>query len=303
MVVFRLFQTLCVTFKTNNMTVIISVIIFVAVISLYEYFSERSWQRVSSTIRNEVVFEKRNKKYGAYALRKNYDKTIVFILIGMVVSFGATFAAYNLSKGDTKSDVKVPKSEEVTIVLDSPPVDKDLPPVAPGPTKPTIAAMIQNLPMIVVDEIVDVTVPTQEQMQETTVGAENQQGGTDVFLPEIGGEPPIETIEPINEEPIVYVEEEAEYLGGYARMMKFIQEHLVYPSTEIEIGTQGRVTLRFVVEKNGEISNVSILQSLSPDCDKAAIKVVRDMPNWKPGKNGGRAVRQWCTLPINFTLN
>jgi TonB family protein len=61
--------------------------------------------------------------------------------------------------------------------------------------------------------------------------------------------------------------------------------------------------LRFVVEKNGQVSNVSVVKGLSPECDKAAVKVVRDMPNWKPGKNGGRAVRQWCTLPINFTLN
>jgi protein TonB len=141
-------------------------------------------------------------------------------------------------------------------------------------------------------------------MEETTAGSENNSGGgNDTFSqPEIGGEAPIETTEIIIEEPIVFVDEEAEYLGGYANMMKFIQEHLVYPQGDIEMGTQGRVTLKFVVEKNGEISNVSIIQSLSPDCDKAAIKVVRSMPNWKPGRNNGKVVRQWCTLPINFTL-
>jgi protein TonB len=286
------------------MLVIISIIILVSVISLYNYFSERNWQSVSSTVRNEVVFEKRNKNYGAYALRKNYDKTIVLILVGVVVSFGATFAAYNLSKSNPESEVKIPKSEEDTLTVTTPPKDEDLPPVAPEPTKPVMVEMIKNLPMIVVDEIVEEVAPTQEQMQETNAGAENNSGGgNDTFSPpEIGGEAPIETTEIINEEPIVFVQEEAEFQGGYANMMKFIQEHLVYPPADIEMGTQGRVTLKFVVEKNGEISNVTIARSLSPDCDKAAIKVVRLMPNWKPGRNNGKAVRQWCTLPINFTL-
>ncbi len=286
------------------MLVIISAIIFVSIISLYNYFSERNWQSVSSPVRNEVVFEKRNKNYGAYALRKNYDKTIVFILIGIVVSFGATFAAYNMSKSNPASEVKIPKSGEDSLIIDTPPIDEDLPPVAPEPTKPSTAEMIENLPVIVVDEFVEEIAPTQQQMEETTAGSENNSdGGNDTFSqPEIGGEAPIETTEIIIEEPIVFVEEEAEYLGGYANMMKFIQEHLVYPQGDIEMGTQGRVTLKFVVEKNGEISNVSIIQSLSPDCDKAAIKVVRSMPNWKPGRNNGKVVRQWCTLPINCTL-
>lgn len=287
------------------MLVIISAIIFVSIISLYNYFSERNWQSVSSTVRNEVVFEKRNKNYGAYALRKNYDKTIVFILIGIVVSFGATFATYSMSKSNPESEVKIPTSGEDTLIIDTPPIDEDLPPVAPEPTKPSTAEMIENLPVIVVDEFIEEIAPTQQQMEETTAGSENNSGGgNDTFSqPEIGGEAPIETTEIITEEPIVFVEEEAEYLGGYANMMKFIQEHLVYPQGDIEMGTQGRVTLKFVVEKNGEISNVSIIQSLSPDCDKAAIKVVRSMPNWKPGRNNGKVVRQWCTLPINFTLS
>lgn len=287
------------------MLVIISIIILVSVISLYNYFSERNWQSVSSTVRNEVVFEKRNKNYGAYALRKNYDKTIVLILVGVLVSFGATFAAYNLSKSNPESEVKVPKSEVDTLTVNTPPIDKDLPPVAPEPTKPSVIETIKNLPMLVVDEIVDEIAPTQDQMQRTNAGSENNSGdGNDTFFPpEIGGEAPIETTENIMDEPEIFVQEEAEYLGGYANMMKFIQERLIYPPAEIEMGTQGRVMLKFVVEKNGEISNVSILQSLSPDCDKAAIKVVRSMPNWKPGRNNGKVVRQWCTLPINFTLS
>ena len=121
----------------------------------------------------------------------------------------------------------------------------------------------------------------------------------DEFVPPII-ENPGEDLTFVEEE---FVEEEAEYLGGYASMMKYIQDNMNYPESAIEKGIQGRVILRFIVEKDGQVSNVSVVKGLSPECDKAAVKVVSDMPKWKPGKIGGRPVRQWCTIPINFTLN
>ena len=288
------------------MTVIFSVIIFVTVISLYEFFSERSWQRVSSTIRNEVVFENRNKKYGAYTLRKNYDRNMMFILFGLIISLGAVYGAFNLVNRNDKDNIKKLPTDETITPIHTPPIKKDE--IVPLPTPPTPPTpkfnTTQFIPPIAENDFVEDSLPTQKELETEKAGEKTQIGNPEIFDTTLTYTEKIpETIEIPNEEPEIFVEEEAEYLGGYGSMMKFIQEHLVYPSTDIEIGTQGRVTLRFVVEKNGEISNVSILQSLSPDCDKAAIKVVRDMPNWKPGKNGGRAVRQWCTLPINFTLN
>lgn len=286
------------------MAIIFGVIIFVTLISLYDYFSEKSWQRVSSTIRNEVVFEHRNKNYGAYTLRKNYDRNIMFILLGLLLSFGVAFGAYKIVQNLPKEKVAPPPVDDKTFTTAPPPEDEKVPPPPPQEPPPPMETTVQFLPPVVVDIPVDDPIPTQDDMDDKKASDQTQDGNDENFAPPvIGGDPEPEVVEEKVEPVETFVEEEAEYPGGYATMMKYIQEHLVYPQADIEMGTQGRVTLKFVVEKNGQVSNVSVVRGLSPECDKAAIKVVSSMPNWKPGKNGGRAVRQWCTLPINFTLN
>ena len=101
-----------------------------------------------------------------------------------------------------------------------------------------------------------------------------------------------------------FVEEEADFPGGVAEMSKFINENIDYPQEAIDLNIKGRVTVRFVVEKDGRISNVSVATPLAgcKACDKAAVKLVEKMPSWKAGKNGGREVRTWVTLPIKFEV-
>jgi len=282
------------------MTAIISVIIFVAIISLYDYFSEKSWQRVSSTVRNELVFENRNKNYGAYTLRKNYDRNIMLILVGLIVSFGVAFGAYRIINSIPTDNVAPPPVDDKTFTTTTPPIDDVLPPPPPPPPPSPVPPSLAFLPPVVTDTPVNDEIPTQEELDKTKAGDKTQIGDPETF------DPPIETeekkpeiIEPKFDEPLLIVDEEAEFPGGYASMMRFIQENFVVPQTEM----QGRISLRFVVEKNGQISNISIVRGLSEECDREAIKVVNKMPNWKPGKNGGHPVRQWCTLPINITLN
>jgi TonB family protein len=107
-----------------------------------------------------------------------------------------------------------------------------------------------------------------------------------------------------NDEIYTIVEEDAEYPGGYAALMKFLQDHLNYPPSAIEKGIQGKVTLKFVVEKNGTLSNVSVLKGIPgcQVCDDEALRILSKMNNWKPAKNSGKAVRQWNTLPISFAI-
>ena len=101
-----------------------------------------------------------------------------------------------------------------------------------------------------------------------------------------------------------FVEEEADFIGGKRAMYEFIQENIDYPQEALDLGIKGRVTVRFVVEKDGRISNVSLGTPLAgcKACDKAAVKVVEKMPSWKAGKNGGREVRTWVTMPIIFGI-
>jgi len=117
--------------------------------------------------------------------------------------------------------------------------------------------------------------------------------------------PPIgdETVIEVQEEIVEFPDVEAEFPGGAAAMMKWINENVVYPQTSIEMNEQGRVFLSFVVEKNGKVSNVVVERGVSPDLDKEAKRVVRKMPKWTAGEASGRKVRARCRLPINFQLN
>lgn len=100
------------------------------------------------------------------------------------------------------------------------------------------------------------------------------------------------------------LEEPAEYPGGRAALMKFLQNNLTYPQTAIESGLQGKCYLRFVVAKDGAISNVTVVKKVPdcPECDEEAIRVVKMMPKWIPGKAKGKAVNSYFNLPINFKL-
>ena len=98
------------------------------------------------------------------------------------------------------------------------------------------------------------------------------------------------------------VEEMPAYPGGMEELMKFLQEHVKYPKVAQENGTQGRVLVTFVVEKNGSITNAKVVKSVSPELDAEALRVVKSMPNWTPGKQRGEAVRVKFTIPIVFRL-
>jgi uncharacterized protein (TIGR02145 family) len=105
------------------------------------------------------------------------------------------------------------------------------------------------------------------------------------------------------EEPQTFVDEEAEFPGGYPAMMAFIQKNLVYPEIVIENGVQGKCYLRFVVSVNGTISSLHVGKGVPdcPDCDIAAIRVIKSMPDWKPGKLNGRIVPTYESININFS--
>lgn len=99
------------------------------------------------------------------------------------------------------------------------------------------------------------------------------------------------------------VEVMPQYPGGQIAMMKYIMENMKYPEQAVKKGIQGRVTVRFIVEKDGSISNVSPIHPVHPLLDKEAIRVVKSMPKWSPGKQHGKPVRVQLIVPIMFKLN
>jgi len=101
----------------------------------------------------------------------------------------------------------------------------------------------------------------------------------------------------------VFIEDNPEFVGGDKARIKFIQENIVYPQKAIESEVQGTVFLTFVVEKDGSLTNVKVLRGIGGGCDEEAIRVIKSMPKWKPGKQRGKAVRAQYNLPIKFHLS
>lgn len=99
------------------------------------------------------------------------------------------------------------------------------------------------------------------------------------------------------------VEVMPQYPGGQIAMLKYIMENIKYPEQAMKEGIQGRVTVRFIVEKDGSISNVKPVLSVHPLLNKEAVRVVKSMPKWSPGKQNGKPVRVQFNVPVMFKLN
>ena len=108
--------------------------------------------------------------------------------------------------------------------------------------------------------------------------------------------------EPEEEEIFQVVEEQASFPGGYGECLKWLQKNLNYPQIAQENGVQGQVVVRFVVNKDGSIVDPVVVRSVDPYLDKEALRVVKLMPKWNPGKQRGKAVRCMFTLPVKFRL-
>lgn len=104
------------------------------------------------------------------------------------------------------------------------------------------------------------------------------------------------------DKPVYAVEKMPQFPGGEQEMLMFIKNNLRYPSSDAQKGTEGRVTIRFIVTKTGKVTDVTVIRSLSPGCDAEAVRVINKMPNWKPGTQKGIPVSVYYTLPIVYKL-
>lgn len=209
------------------------------------------------------------------------------ILMGMVVGISVLFFAFEWSSKTKKLDESiivqdVLAEEEIEITRRDPP-----PPPPPPPPAPETPEIIQ-----VVEEKVDTRIEI-----NTEDDASKRQMETFVPPP-----PPKPKVEEVTEEIFVVVEEQPEFPGGNAAMMKFLSDNIKYPVIAQENGIQGRVITNFVVERDGSITDVQVVRGVDPSLDKEAVRVIQSMPKWKPGKQRGSAVRVRFTLPVVFRL-
>jgi tonB family C-terminal domain len=274
---------------------------------------------LSSKEWRDIVFEGKNKDFGAYEMRKKSDgrhnKAMIIVVIAVVVIFFALRlvnlalekAAANIVDEASQEIVQVdmgeqeePEEEEEMVQLEEEKPEA-LPEEILNTMKVTELQIANDEDVKAEDEI-----KSQDELQEsqTAFGSTDFDKGTDDLnvVREHKDEIIVEKKEPVKEEVFVAVEQMPQFPGGDAELMKFLSKNIKYPTMAMENNIQGRVVVQFVVTKTGAIGEVKVIRSVDRDLDREAIRVCKSLPNFIPGKMNGQAVNVWYTLPVNFKL-
>ena len=245
---------------------------------------------------DEIVFDLRNKEYGAYVLRRKYKSTLIVAMsIGVIIIATAIVAPYLNAKAAAGN--KLHRSErQVEIKLEN--LDAPTEKVAPPPELPPPVDVVQAqkyVPPVVVDSIKpeEVKLMTADQAQTEVINKDVVEAVQEVKE---------EVQEEVTPEIFVVVEEMPSFPGGDEALLKYISEHIKYPQIAQENNIQGKVLVRFCVTPKGGVDLVSIIRSIDPELDAEAIRVVKALPAFKPGKQGGRPVPVWYSVPITFQI-
>ncbi|MBI5540355.1 MAG: energy transducer TonB [Bacteroidia bacterium] len=243
---------------------------------------------------DEIVFAHRNKEYGAYELRKKYNKTVTRALfiafVVLIITAGTPFIMALKNSGNNKI---VDETIQANL-LDVKNQEEELPPPPPPPPPPALEQQVKYTAPVVVDSVDEkVEIATTDEQVNTAVNEEVT-------------EEVVETNQAIQEEEVInfyVIEEKPEYPGGIEAMNKWIAENVKYPEIAKENGVTGKVFIQFVIDKDGKVSNVQLLRGVDPYLDKEALRVISAMPSWTPGKQRGKTVKVSFQIPINFKLN
>ena len=280
------------------METIIIIALIIAGISLYEYFTARRWQQVTSNDRNDIVFADRNKEYGAFVLRKNYDRTMSIILFSVFASFALAFGIYKFVKNLPEDKVEGPKVDMIKKTIQTSKKEDTPPPPPPPPAPPPGPKVVANPPPVIVDEEVNDPVKTQDQVENVNTGAKDAEGNGDTWGPVVDnpGNGPVETstVETIED----FVDEEPEYPGGMDAFYAWVTRNTEFP----EGSDGGEITAEVVLSKDGRIYDVRILNSSAPELDRVVKKTLLQSSKWRPGKSNGKSVNYRFVIPFRFQL-
>jgi protein TonB len=279
--------------------------------SIIEYYASKNWQFITSETRNEAVFENRNKSYGAYEIRKNYNNRIILIMIGFVVGIGG-ISATTIAYVRTMSVAPAKTTEHTTIIELIPEDEKPIPEkkVEPAKTSP-----IENTETIVtegstgkpattftfIEPIVKQTGEENPMIGDPKIpaGTSTVIGGTPFGIP--GGTSDSVSVTRVvttTVEPTTFPEVYAEFPGGINAMRKYVEQTIDLSG----ISGGAKVYMRFVVDVDGSISGIRVASKKGDceGCEAAAIDVIRSMPKWKPGKINGVPVKSYYNFPITI---
>jgi protein TonB len=220
------------------------------------------------------------KKTDRADLEKNRN---TYILIGLVITLAIVWFAFEyktIDKQDNQIMQNTMLDEEEDLVVQTQRVEP--PPPPPPPQQTTVIEVVED--DVEVDDIeIDAETDDEEEIEEQVIQEEEQE-------------------EEKEDEIFVFVEDQPTFPGGDEARIKYLQDNIHYPEMAKESGIQGTVYVTFVVEKDGRITNVKVLRGIGGGCDEEAVRIIKNMPKWKPGKQRGRAVRAQFNMPIRFVL-
>lgn len=278
---------------------------------------------LSSKEWTDIVFDGKNKEFGAYQMRRQSDRrhnrAVIITLIGLVLVLvgGYFWGMYSdFKRAQYEAQLQAQLEQQLAQLTEEPveetPEEDNQAVQEPEPEQATPEEILNTIKdtqiAVVADNEVQEDITSKDEVQESTAaaGATTFDQGTDDL--NIVREHKDEVIveekkpEPKKEEIFTAVEQMPQFPGGDAELYKWISSHIKYPTMAAENNIQGRVTVRFVVKEDGSIGRVEVLRGKDPDLDKEAQRVVKTLPKFIPGKMNGRAVQVWYTLPINFKL-
>jgi protein TonB len=249
---------------------------------------------------DEIVFEHRNKSYGAYILRKMYKKqlTRALFIASAVMIAGLAYPVVSSYKALNQGRFIIDDGPVGVFDGDHPPIDPPVLPPAPPPIDEVQKHVVFTAP-----EVVEGEIPEGEGLpfiDDIIKNSTNEPVNIDYAPVTTTKEVVIETED--NQLPPPIVEEMPTYPGGETERIKFLSDQLVYPQQALETGIRGTVYVQFIIDSKGNITDVKVLRGIGGGCDEEAIRVIKLMPAWHPGKQNGRAVRVLYNMPVVFKL-
>lgn len=279
----------------------------------------------------DIIFEGKNKDFGAYEMRmespKRHNKAVLYTVIGAILVFAAAFglAKYNEYRAEQQRLLDEARQRQIEMEMakqmqeeekeDEPIIEEKK--IEEQPKEEVAEQKVTEL-AIVEDSKVKEEVKTQteinlddKQVGNKDVDSENKErlntfedrkeAAPKVDIPE-PPKPKEEAPKPVKDEVFKAVEQMPEFPGGQAALLKWISSHIQYPAMAAENNIQGKVTVQFVVTKTGSIGEVKVVRSVDKDLDREAVRVVKSLPKFNPGRQNGQPVSVWYTLPVNFKL-
>jgi periplasmic protein TonB len=257
----------------------------------------------------DILFENRNKSYGAYLIRKQYPSNLLKALASVLLLVGC-FAIFAFTKNKNNGGAVLPDSDDsvhvtiVDVVIKDPQQPK---PQRIVPSQPP--QRLDNVPVIVEDPDAAKQMPNRMDTVEYNPGSANKPGTGDDpnYVPGVIGDKPVVVQNPVTPSPPTIEEPEIrerveiapEFPGGYGAWISYLQKMLRIPD-EMESGIRKTVKVKFVVNASGEITDAVVLQSAGPAFDREVLRVINRMPKWKPGRQNGKAVPVYFIQPVTF---